>query len=211
MSAYLTHRDPGDENDARKVLCSACMGCGFQNPQVGEVCGLCGGSGTERLGLVWDADSRIVQFDETMLFGHGYDFTGWDDLREEALAPDGSRYAIWPERVGGSWSAYGGPEGLLTSGLSSSAEARRVVASWCGLEAPVGRDHERIPPLVSKLCGLLDIEPKPPAPPVSEQAPWPRLTGDADAEAFVERVWRETGADLTKLEQDRADLEGLRP
>ena len=61
----------------------------------------------------WEHDDR-VRFDDTVIFGLGYDFEGLEHLRQELHTPHGS-YVVWPNQLGGKkkWSAYGGNDGAL--------------------------------------------------------------------------------------------------
>jgi hypothetical protein len=63
--------------------------------------------------LAW-VDTREVRFDQTILFGIGYDFDPWEAAREELHCAAGS-FAVWPSQIGGNakWSAYGGPDNTL--------------------------------------------------------------------------------------------------
>lgn len=77
--------------------------------------------------MLWE-DTRDVKFDGTVVMGKGWDYFGWESLREEAQGNDG-RYAVWPE--GKKWSAYGGSLGLMSYCLfDSEEEAKKEVESW---------------------------------------------------------------------------------
>lgn len=78
--------------------------------------------------LIWE-DTRDVIFDETTLFNHGFDFDGWECLRQEAQTKKG-RFAIWPDslRKNSKWSMYGGIEGYLAlSDFNSENEAKEYI------------------------------------------------------------------------------------
>lgn len=68
-------------------------------------------------------DTRLVKFDHTILMGHGYDWIGWEDLRQELHTAEAS-FAIWPEYSVFSdrrklWSMYCNRNGFLAMGLYS--------------------------------------------------------------------------------------------
>ena len=76
------------------------------------------------LSLAWE-DSREVKFDDTVMFGIGYDFFGWESLRMEIHTPVGS-WAVW--RNNDKFSAYGGPDGSMWfERFDTRAEAEEVV------------------------------------------------------------------------------------
>ncbi|HHR6131504.1 TPA: hypothetical protein ACS72K_003136 [Providencia alcalifaciens] len=75
---------------------------------------------------MWE-DTRDVNFDGTMIFGVGYDWGGWDGLREEIHTQKGS-FAIWPSGLNREWYAYGGKDGTYWSiGFKTKQEARNAV------------------------------------------------------------------------------------
>ena len=75
---------------------------------------------------MWE-DTRDVNFDGTMAFGIGYDWDGWDSLREETHTQKGS-FAIWPSGLDRAWYAYGGNDGTYWSvGFKTKQEARSAV------------------------------------------------------------------------------------
>jgi hypothetical protein len=77
--------------------------------------------------LVWE-DTREVEFDQTMMFGLGYDFDGLEYHRWEANTPIG-RFAIWPGQTAPmkDWSVYGGKSGWFINGLPSQEAAAQEV------------------------------------------------------------------------------------
>ena len=74
--------------------------------------------------LAWDHDGRRLSMDDTLHFSHGYDWDGYEILRQESYGP-GCGYIIWPERIAGeSWSLYGTADGLYVSGLKGEEAAK---------------------------------------------------------------------------------------
>ncbi|SBW12663.1 hypothetical protein KL86APRO_30154 [uncultured Alphaproteobacteria bacterium] len=63
--------------------------------------------------MAWE-DTREVRFDDSIVMGKGYDFFGWENLRQEIHTGHGS-WAVWPNSDfrGPNWSVYGGPDGSL--------------------------------------------------------------------------------------------------
>lgn len=63
--------------------------------------------------LAWE-DTRRVVFDDTVLFGKGYNFEGLELLRSE-IHSNAWSFMVWPDRLVGEkkWSAYGGPDGAM--------------------------------------------------------------------------------------------------
>lgn len=80
--------------------------------------------------LVWDIDSRRVTLDDTMMMGKGYDWEGYELMREEAHFW-GISYAIWPDHIGSDvFSLYCTADGLYIQSLTkddakSAANAHR--------------------------------------------------------------------------------------
>lgn len=75
---------------------------------------------------MWE-DTRDVIFDDTMVFGKGYDFDGLENLRWEIHTKHGS-YAIWPTGWKNEWSAYGGNEGCYwNQAFTSEREAKIAI------------------------------------------------------------------------------------
>ena len=91
--------------------------------------------------LVWDVDGRSLRMDDTMAFGRGYDWDGYECLRQEGYGL-ASGYIIWPEKIGGAdWSLYGTHDGLFVPGLAGEEAAkaaaqadydRRIIAALEG-------------------------------------------------------------------------------
>ena len=85
------------------------------------------------MALMWECTDLVV-FDDTMLFGKGYDFEGLECLREEAETPLG-RFVVWPDCLGSSknWSLYGGTHGWFETGFqtkeAAQAEVERLTTS----------------------------------------------------------------------------------
>lgn len=79
-------------------------------------------------------DTRELQFDETMIFGHGYDFAGWHDYRLEIHTSIGI-FAVW--KAHGYWHAYGGPTGSYWGDCGKTAEdAKQIVLQRVCAAAP---------------------------------------------------------------------------
>lgn len=73
---------------------------------------------------LWE-DSRVVRMDDTMMFGIGYDWDGWEHRRWELHTRAGS-FAIWPAH--GTYSAYGGNDGSYwNQQFASAKEAKAAV------------------------------------------------------------------------------------
>lgn len=73
---------------------------------------------------LWE-DTREVRFDDTVMFGHGYDWDGWESLRDEMHTRAAGSFAIWPE--GGQWHAYGTDQGRYWGGCGKSCDSARKV------------------------------------------------------------------------------------
>ena len=78
------------------------------------------------LSLTWK-DETEIDFDHTVVFGHGYDFDGFELFRQEAQTLHG-RFAMWPEMRGPHratlWSVYDATDGDLQLGkFASDVEA----------------------------------------------------------------------------------------
>lgn len=72
-------------------------------------------------------DTRLVRFDDTIVFGHGgFDFDRWDNMRWEMHTPEGS-WAVW-KSGSRSWSMYGGPDGTLALDRYSCEQHARADA-----------------------------------------------------------------------------------
>ena len=84
---------------------------------------------------LWE-DSREVRMDDTMMFGHGYDWDGWESLRWELHTRAGS-FAIWPAH--GTYSAYGGNEGSYWN--QCFADAKEAKAAVVRHVARVDQEH----------------------------------------------------------------------
>jgi len=76
--------------------------------------------------IVWE-DTREVSFDDTVMWGVGYDFDPWELCREEADTSDG-RFAVWKCPAHG-WSYYGGSQGSHKGSFADQAEAKDAVRS----------------------------------------------------------------------------------
>jgi hypothetical protein len=77
------------------------------------------------MALTWE-DTRNVKMDHTMHMGHGYDWDGWDLLREEAETSIG-RFAVWPAQ--GKWSYYGGKLAWFGSDFWTKEAAQNAVSN----------------------------------------------------------------------------------
>lgn len=87
------------------------------------------------LDALWE-DTREVKLDDTMMFGHGYDWDGWDSFRWELHTQKGS-FAVWPAH--GTYSAYGGLDGSYWNQCFSSAqEAKDAIVRYV---AKIDPDH----------------------------------------------------------------------
>jgi hypothetical protein len=80
--------------------------------------------------LEWD-DTRDVEFDPTMIFGFGYDYSGIDDFRLEAKGRMGN-YAVWPESSSPrTYSLYRDSDGAFAYGeYDSYEEAQAAAERW---------------------------------------------------------------------------------
>lgn len=79
------------------------------------------------LDALWE-DTREVQLDGTMMFGHGYDWDGWESYRWELHTRQGS-FAIWPAH--GTYSAYGGLYGSYWNQcFASASEAKAAIVKY---------------------------------------------------------------------------------
>ena len=77
--------------------------------------------------LEW-ADTRTIVFDDTVIFGHGWDSFGCAQLRQEAHIP-GASYLIWPEN--GKWSLYDTSDGgLCYCRFATEEEAKAKAEEW---------------------------------------------------------------------------------
>ena len=62
----------------------------------------------------WLEDSHAVQFDKTVMFSPGYDFSGIDGGRRAELREGDIEFVVWPAgSVSGKWSAYSTYEGSM--------------------------------------------------------------------------------------------------
>ena len=84
---------------------------------------------------LWE-DSREVRLDDTMMFGHGYDWDGWEIFRWELHTRAGS-FAIWPAH--GTYSAYGGNDGSYWN--QCFADAKEAKAAVVKHVARVDPEH----------------------------------------------------------------------
>jgi len=84
---------------------------------------------------LWE-DSREVRMDDTMMFGHGYDWDGWEIFRWELHTRAGS-FAIWPAH--GTYSAYGGNDGTYWN--QCFADAKEAKAAVVKHVARVDPEH----------------------------------------------------------------------
>jgi len=84
---------------------------------------------------LWE-DSREVRLDDTMMFGHGYDWDGWESFRWELHTRAGS-FAIWPAH--GTYSAYGGNDGTYWN--QCFANAKEAKAAVVRHVARVDQEH----------------------------------------------------------------------
>lgn len=78
--------------------------------------------------LDWDYGDT-VRFDDTVVFGIGYDFFGLENLRFEAKGPNGN-YLMWPNS--GRWSLYRDTDGAFAfESYSSRKECEQAAEDWC--------------------------------------------------------------------------------
>lgn len=80
---------------------------------------------------VW-RDTRTVSMDHTMIFGHSYNWEGWQSARKE-LHTDWGSFAIWPDYLGDKqsrWNVYHDLDGGYRSNLASRDEAEQVALRW---------------------------------------------------------------------------------
>lgn len=88
--------------------------------------------------LAWSVDTREVQFDETVVFGKGYDFEGLD-LREEIFC-EGGWFMVWPAWT--KWYAYGGEDGTYWRyGFATKEGAKAAVVDHI---AQIYPDHPAV-------------------------------------------------------------------
>ena len=74
----------------------------------------------------WLEDSHAVQFDGTVMFGPGYDFSGIDGVRRAEFREEGIEFVVWPAGgAGGNWSAYSTYEGSLWFELFETEDEAR--------------------------------------------------------------------------------------
>lgn len=74
--------------------------------------------------LVWDRDGRKLALDDTMQMGLGYDWDGYEVMRQEAYGKD-CGYIIWPDRIGSEvWNLYGTANGLYVQNLKGEDAAK---------------------------------------------------------------------------------------
>lgn len=79
------------------------------------------------LDALWEG-TREVKLDGTMMFGHGYDWDGWESYRWELHTRQGS-FAIWPAH--GTYSAYGGLDGSYWNQcFASASEAKAAIVKY---------------------------------------------------------------------------------
>ena len=87
------------------------------------------------LDALWE-DTREVKLDDTMMFGLGYDWDGWELYRWELHTRQGS-FAIWPAH--GTYSAYGGLDGSYWNQcFANAAEAKAEIVKYV---AQIDPDH----------------------------------------------------------------------
>lgn len=61
--------------------------------------------------LIWE-DGKNVEFDHTVMFGHGYDFFGLNFFSQSAKGSNGN-YLIWPKNKGTDYSLYRDSDGMM--------------------------------------------------------------------------------------------------
>jgi hypothetical protein len=111
-------------------------------------------------------DTLLVKFDDTVQFGLGYDFEGWECLRSEMHTTHGS-YAVWPDRSQPRrrWSLYATRDGLMRLDAYSSkeqaqaeaemlAESLAATAQAAPIVEPAGEVHRAIDRFEAKERGL---------------------------------------------------------
>jgi len=83
-----------------------------------------------RLVLEWDVDGRDVRLGDNMIFSPGYDWLGWEHLREEATGIDG-KYAIWPSGLKRQFSIYRESDGgFVFERFDTIEEAKERTQEW---------------------------------------------------------------------------------
>ena len=83
-----------------------------------------------RLVLEWDVDGRDVRLGDNMIFSPGYDWLGWEHLREEATGIDG-KYAIWPSGLKRQFSIYRESDGCFVfERFDTIEEAKERAQEW---------------------------------------------------------------------------------
>ncbi|MDE4274725.1 hypothetical protein PXK58_09060 [Phaeobacter gallaeciensis] len=75
--------------------------------------------------LEWDVDGRSLRMDDdTMLMGKGYDWDGYEVMRQEGYGL-GCGYIIWPDSIGSkTFSLYGTIDGLYIQNLDGEDAAK---------------------------------------------------------------------------------------
>ena len=92
--------------------------------------------------LEWEMDSNQVAFDDTIQMSQGFDWFGWEHVRQEAVGHNGQRYVIWQDHrqdngQSKQWSAYGGNDGSLAlHAFATEEEAKQAVGEWSTNETP---------------------------------------------------------------------------
>ena len=82
--------------------------------------------------LEWDDDFR-PRIDDTVMFGIGYDWFGFEYLSQGAKGPNGN-YRIWPnpDNNKGNWSLYRTTDGALAfEAYDTQEECKAAAESWC--------------------------------------------------------------------------------
>jgi hypothetical protein len=68
--------------------------------------------------LDWDIDGRRFALDDSILMGKGYDWDGYEIMREEAVSSFGFGYIIWPDTISSNmFSLYCTLDGLYCQSL----------------------------------------------------------------------------------------------
>ena len=120
--------EPLDDCDVRVVLASDYEALLAERDRLREALESC-------MDALWE-DSREVRMDDTMMFGHGYDWDGWEIFRWELHTRAGS-FAIWPAH--GTYSAYGGNDGTYWN--QCFADAKEAKAAVVKHVARVDPEH----------------------------------------------------------------------
>ena len=74
--------------------------------------------------LEWDVDGRKLSLDDTMQMGLGYDWDGFEIMRQEAYGL-GCGYIIWPDHIASkTFNLYGTHDGMYNQDLDGEDAAK---------------------------------------------------------------------------------------